>query len=74
MNFWVTGLSEECCFYNASPHPNYPDSFGFLTAWDCDNEIEMVGAGYVIINPDQKTHCGTPVEETTWGQVKALYQ
>jgi hypothetical protein len=33
------------------------------------------GAGAIVVNPDATCGCpGSPVESTTWGSVKALYQ
>jgi hypothetical protein len=35
----------------------------------------MIGTGgQLIVNPAPGCQCSVPVEETTWGQVKALYQ
>lgn len=34
------------------------------------------GGGYAVVNPEEGCHCvdTVPVEESSWGQIKSLYQ
>jgi len=74
VNFWVTDNSVSCCeFLVADPvHP----STG-LDAVACDlSTLFHVEPGRAIINETLNCPCQEPVavEETTWGQIKALYR
>ena len=48
---------------------------GAIEAVDCDEFKVFPTGGAGIVNPDgsQDCDCSTPVQETTWGGVKALY-
>ena len=62
-----------CCVYPLLPHPN--SSGGQLLVSDCDyNVVPAIGLASTV-NGDSTCPCGypVPVEETTWGGVKALY-
>jgi hypothetical protein len=42
---------------------------------DCDDiKWESDQAGQARVNPDGSCQCAVPVEETTWGGIKSLYQ
>lgn len=75
INYFVQGLTPDCCWYPldrdiADPH-GLP---GQITFADCSDppQVGHVRAGASIINWTME--CGTPVEESTWGQVKSLYR
>jgi hypothetical protein len=77
MSFWAEG-STQCCTYKAYPAPI--GASGVIEVLRCEFPHEIVAAGHesVIINPNESCTC-TPstvvaTEETTWGQVKALYR
>jgi hypothetical protein len=76
MNFMVQGTGESCCVYPvlkaADLHPEFPGPIGVT----CDSQLLGVEAGYAVINPDMSCQCTQPlpVEETTWGRIKALYK
>ena len=46
---------------------------GEIEAVDCDTFKVFPTGGSGIVNPDVDCNCTTPVQETTWGGVKALY-
>ena len=75
INYFVQGLTPECCWYPldkdiADPH-GLP---GQITFADCSDPPQVghaiAGASVVNWNPG----CDTPVELSTWGLVKSLYQ
>ncbi len=70
INFFVQGLTDECCFYETQPDPNIPS--GEIEAVNCNNEIVFLSGGLGVINPDGRL-CGTPVVPTTWGKIKSTY-
>jgi hypothetical protein len=70
ISYAVEGLTEDCCWYDVEA---YPPASG--------PEVELCNYGLgwvfepgypVLINPDEH-FCGTPVEQSTWGQIKGLY-
>ncbi len=65
------GLTEECCFYFTEPHPDCIT--GEMEELTCAFQWEPVGSlGAAQINPSGNW-CTSPVEPSTWGRVKALY-
>jgi len=46
---------------------------GSIEAVDCEEFKVFPTGGAGIVNPDGTCDCSTPVQETTWGGVKALY-
>ncbi len=46
---------------------------GEIEAVDCESFKVFPTGGAGIVNPDGTCDCSTPVQETTWGGVKALY-
>jgi hypothetical protein len=59
--------------YPVLPNPNFPS--GKIEVGDCSNHV-VFGVGLVAtLNGNSSCPCGypVPVEETTWGSVKALY-
>jgi hypothetical protein len=74
IEFFVQGLTGPCCRYPVLPDPRLPS--GKIEAFDCGQNIVYPEGGRGIINPNATCLCTfpVPVEETTWGQIKALYQ
>jgi hypothetical protein len=72
MNYFCNGLTGACCQYDVLPDPNIAS--GNIEAVDC-NFVTHVAAGMcAMVNPDASCPCwATPVEETTWGKIKAVY-
>ena len=74
MIFFGYGTSEPCCQYPVLPDPYAPQNEVLVV--ECDNEVVAAGGLVGIVNGNASCPCGYPVavEETTWGNVKALYQ
>jgi hypothetical protein len=72
IQYWAQGTSENCCFLGVGTNPIH-DPPG-IWALDCDlNLVPATGVG-AVINPNETCPCfNVPVEQSTWGKVKALY-
>jgi hypothetical protein len=75
--FEVSGQATPCCPYRVVKVPSdlYPEIDGPIMV-QCDG-WEVVGVSVdAVVNPDPTCPClvPTPVQETTWGQVKAFYE
>jgi hypothetical protein len=68
ITYSVTGETGDCCVYPLGP---YPDS-GQIERWDCTLAFHSVWSESLTINLDSNW-CTDPVEETTWGRIKAMY-
>jgi hypothetical protein len=68
MTFTVTGETGECCYYNMSPYPGS----GEVERFDCGGLFESMWSENLTINLSSNW-CTNPVEETTWGRIKAMY-
>jgi hypothetical protein len=70
LTFSVEGLTGDCCWYVPQPHEGFPD----ILLNQCPDEDVwfQFPPGSLLINPN---HCAspTPVEESTWGRIKAFY-
>jgi hypothetical protein len=51
------------------PAPNKPG----VRAVDCAENSVIITGGQARVNPDGTCQCAVPVNETTWGNIKALY-
>jgi hypothetical protein len=71
IHYYVEGLTPQCCMYWTVPDPSAAS--GRVEIRDCDGVWRNGYGGGGFINPDQRTLCGTPVKQTTWGGIKALY-
>jgi len=64
------GLTPNCCNYPVLPNPME----GRLAAVTCDFETWVpITGGIGIVNAGPTCNCDVPLDETTWGNVKALY-
>ena len=74
--YFGQGTSSSCCLLNVGPpNPGHCD-LEQPCAVDCvspDDRIIPANGSSAIINPDASCQCNVPVEETTWGQVKNLF-
>ncbi len=74
IRYYTYGNTGQCCWYWPKPDPASPA--GSIEAYRCgivpgpDRENTM----FSIINNDPYNGCIYPVEPSTWGKVKALYQ
>ena len=71
INYFTNGQTPPCCYYPVLPDPNSA-LYAILTV-DCSQQLRTATGGKGIIKSGPACHCGTPVEESTWGQVKSLY-
>jgi hypothetical protein len=70
INYFVQGLTGSCCYYPVGPHPDHGD----ILVKSCGPELIVATGGEAIINPTPQCVCYTPVQETTWGRIKAMYR
>jgi len=73
MSFYVPGAGKKCCYFSVVEHP-----WEGLAAITCDFVKVPAEGGTSYVNPDGTCQCDipgvtTPVQESTWGQVKSLY-
>jgi hypothetical protein len=74
MTYLCQGLTPPCGYMSVVSHPNgRPPG---LIAVDCNETIVPVQGYTSYINNDGSCPCVSPIpiQETTWGRVKALYQ
>ena len=70
--YFLQGSSPACCLY---PLRGSVSSGGEVMVVDCNSNMVPAVGLVATINGNETCPCGypVPVEETTWGQVKALY-
>jgi hypothetical protein len=73
ITYFGQAISPPCSHLQVVP-PRLAKPPGIL-ALDCASTIRFATGGDIVINPVTPTcTCNSPVEETTWGKVKALYR
>ncbi len=74
INTFTNGLSAPCTFISVVPDPTAIPP-GSVWTVDCTPSGNLVAAtgGQMIINPDPSCDCQTPANDSSWGQIKALY-
>jgi hypothetical protein len=74
INYLCSVPAPECCQYPVLPDPQALPTAGIWTV-DCDfNQLAATGrAGVINPTPDCRCVGAVPVDDTTWGGVKALY-
>jgi hypothetical protein len=70
VNFFGSGLEGACTLFGIGPAP---DKAG-VQVIDCADGRTFPPGGSGIVNSDGTCDCNVPVQETTWGGIKALYQ
>jgi hypothetical protein len=68
VNFFGSS-AEPCGLVAIVPAP----SKAGVRAVDCAENNVFIPGGEARVNPDTGCQCTTPVEETTWGSIKAQY-
>jgi hypothetical protein len=72
INYFTQGLTPACCRYYVIPDPNAAS--GTIDTVDCNSTIVVASTIRTVINATTACPCGEPTaEESTWGQVKTLY-
>jgi hypothetical protein len=67
-----TGTTESCETIRVVPHPERPS--GRVEVMDCTQTVHSVGQGAALVRNDGGCNCTTPVDDSSWGRVKALYR
>jgi hypothetical protein len=62
----------DCSHVGIVPDPGAVS--GKIEAVDCNDNPMYPTGGQAIVNPTPDCQCTVPVEETTWGEIKALYR
>jgi len=71
VTYFAAGVTPACDWMSVVADPSDPG----VQYIDCsDNTIFVPSAGQARVNPDVTCMCSVPVNETTWGGIKALYQ
>lgn len=71
MNFLSQGASPTCCVYYVLDEPNIPGPYYEFS--DCDFNLVYGGAKAGMTNPGTCTCESIPTQDSSWGQIKALY-
>ncbi len=71
INVFGQGLTGPCCRWVVDADPLLPS--GLIEASDCVFVVMYPTGGQAMVNPTGSCQCSIPTEDTTWGQVKALY-
>jgi len=72
LNYFCQGLAPGCTDISVVPHPET----GVITLVDCAAVAADTQGGVLTVNGDTSCPCTggpNPVEESSWGQIKALY-
>jgi hypothetical protein len=65
------GLTPPCCRWYVVGDPVVSPQ---VQVSDCNFVVWPATGGQGVINPDGSCQCSIPTQDTTWGQVKALYE
>ncbi len=72
INYFCMGASPPCASLTVVPDPAAPS--GTIEVIDCFYVKLVGGGGIFYMNPDGSCDCRwTPVKDSSWGQIKALY-
>ena len=69
---FAMGITPPCCYWPVTGDPNLPS--GLIEGADCSYVTFYPTGGVGIINSQPNCDCNIPAEDTTWGQLKALYE
>jgi len=72
INFFGGGLTTPCCYYGVFPDPLV--AAGQIEVVDCAENLLFATGGEGVINPDATCQCDVPVYDTTWGQIKSIFE
>jgi len=61
-----------CCYWPVGPDPRFSGS-GKIETSDCGFMMHFPPGGQAVVNATSGCTCSVPVEDTSWGRVKALY-
>lgn len=77
LSFYATAPAATCASLSVVADPNVAQ--GEVLAVDCNNAEQIATGGTFHFAPDSSPECNdcgepTPVKQSTWGQIKALYR
>lgn len=74
LQYFASGTTPTCSYLQVMADPSATPPGIYVT--DCADPPNLLTAtgGDVVLNPDATCMCDIPVEETSWGQIKSLYQ
>jgi len=76
ISYFASGTTPACCVYTVHCDPLGVDqcASGLVDIVDCDFGTGLAKGRSGVINQNASCDCATvPVEETSWGQIKSLY-
>ena len=72
LKFFCQATTSDCCYYKVLPHPE--TASGMIEGVDCNFVATFPTGGEAIVNSVAETcDCDVPNQDTTWGNVKALF-
>ena len=74
LDFFGNGISATCSYIQVVPDPLAVPPGIYVMGCTAPLNWAPATGGDVVVNPDPSCMCDIPVQETTWGRVKALYQ
>jgi hypothetical protein len=72
LNYFASGLTPPCCTFTVVASP--ASTYGEIEAADCNIIRMFASGGSLVVNADETCDCNIPVDEATWGGIKAMYQ
>jgi hypothetical protein len=74
VNYFAQGLTGDCCRMQIVPDATPGAEETDIIVVDCASTKWVATGGTAIINSTPDCFCDSPVSESTWGGIKALYQ
>ncbi len=71
IQYFASGMTAPCCYFDVVPDPYLPS--GQIEVVDCVENLIYATGQSGLVNADGSCECGVPTQDTTWGQMKALY-
>lgn len=71
IQYFGAGTTAPCCYFDVKPDPGAAS--GQIEVVDCAENLIYATGQSGLVNADGTCECGVPTQDTTWGQMKALY-
>ena len=73
IQFFASGATAPCCIFEVVADENAPS--GQIEMVDCEENILFAVGQSGVINPDASCACVdiVPVQESSWGKIKSLF-
>ena len=72
--YWNHGTSEPCSYFQIAADPAGVSPGIYSVDCGIPGNIVPATGGRLIVNPQAGCYCNVPAEDTSWGQIKSLYQ